>query len=210
MSGELGLAGLLALFGAVAFGAVVPVVPTGAAVSAAAVLARGERPWEVVVVVLVGAAGAYVGDVVTYVVLRKAGRPLAQRVGWLHADDPDGALQHLRARLERDEVRSLLLSRLVPGGRVPVLLAAALGGYPVARFVSADVAAALLWAAVYATVGIVGDALIPDPTLALVVVVAFVLVVSLVLPLLSRRRRDAGDAGAAGADGRGVTPGETA
>jgi membrane protein DedA with SNARE-associated domain len=202
VSDELGLAGLLALFGAVAFGAVVPVVPTGAAVSAAAVLARSERPWEVVVVVLMGAAGAYVGDVVTYAVLRKAGRPLAQRVGWLHADDPDGALQHLRARLERDEVRSLLLSRLVPGGRVPVLLAAALGGYPVARFVSADVAAALLWATVYAAVGIVGDALIPDPTVALVVVVAFVLVVSLVLPVLTRRRRGTGP--------DDVTPGETA
>ena len=40
MSPDLGLPGLLALLGVVAFGAVVPVVPTGAAVSAAAVLAR--------------------------------------------------------------------------------------------------------------------------------------------------------------------------
>lgn len=186
MADGLGLVGLLTLFAAVAFGAVVPVVPTGAAVSAAAVLARTEQPWEVVVVVLVGAAGAWCGDLTTYAVLRGAGAPLAQRVGWLHADDPNGTLQHLRQRLEADEVRSLLLSRLVPGGRVPVLLAAALGGYPLRRFASADVAAALLWALVYAVIGFVGDLLIPDPTLAVVVVVGVAVVVGLALPLLKR------------------------
>lgn len=185
---SLGIGGLLALFGVVAFGAVVPVVPTGAAVSAGAVLASGEHPWEIVLVVVFGAAGAYVGDVITYAVLRLAGAPLAQRVGWLHADDPDGALQSLRARLEADEVRSLLLSRLVPGGRVPVLLAAALGGYPLARFASADVAAALLWSSVYAVIGVVGDALIPDPVVAVVVVVVVAVLLGLALPLLRRRR----------------------
>lgn len=192
MSGDLGVAGLLALYGAVALGAVVPVVPTGAAVAAAAVLARGEHPWEVVLVVLVGAAGAYTGDLVTYAVLRAAGKPLAERVGWLHADDPDGTLQHLRARLEADEVRSLLLSRLVPGGRVPVLLAAALGGYPLRRFATADVGAATLWSVVYAAIGVVGDALIPDPVVALVVVVVVVLLLGVVLPRLRRRRAGTG------------------
>ncbi|MEO9323806.1 VTT domain-containing protein [Nocardioides sp. C4-1] len=188
MSDGLGALGLLTLLAVVAFGAVVPVVPTGAAVSAAAVLARAEHPWELVLVVAAGGAGAYLGDVVTYAVLRRAGAPLAQRVGWLRADDPDGAIQHLRARLEADEVRALLLSRLVPGGRVPVLLAAALGGYPLARFASANVAAAGLWAAVYAAVGIVGDALIPDPTVALVAVVVVALLLGLVLPRLRRVR----------------------
>ncbi len=86
----LGIGGLLGLLGFVAFGSVVPVLPTGAAVSAAAVLARDNHRWEIVLVVLFGAAGAYVGDLVMYVVLRIAGAPLAERIGWLHADDPDG------------------------------------------------------------------------------------------------------------------------
>jgi membrane protein DedA with SNARE-associated domain len=199
VSGDLGLGGLLGLFGVVAFGAVVPVVPTGAAVSAAAVLARTEHPWEIVLVVALGGAGAYVGDVITYALLRAAGVPLAQRVGWLHADDPDGTIRHLRDRLEADELRSLLLSRLVPGGRVPVLVAAALGGYPLARFAAADVAAALLWATVYAVIGLVGDALIPDPTVAIVAVVVVALLVGLVLPRVSVlvRERFRGRAGRA-------------
>ncbi|WP_137291919.1 DedA family protein [Nocardioides dongxiaopingii] len=204
MSGDLGVTGLLALFGVVAFGAVIPVVPTGAAVSAAAVLARAEHPWEVVLVLLVGGAGAYAGDVVTYAALRTAGAPLAHRVGWLRADDPDGTLQHLRARLEADEVRSLLLSRLVPGGRIPVLLAAALGGYPLVRFASANVAAALLWSCLYGGIGLVGDTLIPDPVVAVVVVVLAALAVGLVLPRLRRSRRD--DAAQGGADVRPAGP----
>lgn len=202
---SLGIGGLFTLFGVVAFGAVVPVVPTGAAVSAGAVLARGDHPWEIVLVVAFGAAGAYLGDVITYYVLRLAGAPLAQRVGWLHADDPDGALQSLRARLEQNEVRSLLLSRLVPGGRVPVLLAAALGGYPLARFASANVAAAALWATVYAAIGVAGDALIPDPVVAVVVVVVAAVLLGLALPLLRRRR--AADAGADAGAGAGVEAG---
>ena len=65
---------------------------------------------------------------------------------------------------------------------MPVLLAAALGGYPVARFATADVAAALLWATAYAVVGVVGDALVPDPTVSLVVVVVAALVLGTVVP----------------------------
>lgn len=185
---DLGFGGLIGLYALVSLGAVVPVVPTGALVSAGAVLAAVERPWEIVLVVAVGAAGAYTGDLVTYVVLRRAGTPLAQRLGWLHAEDPDGALRRLRTRLEHNEVRSLLLSRLVPGGRIPVLLVAALGGYPTARFASANVAAAALWSVAYAAIGVLGNWLVPDPGLALALVVLVVLAVG-VLPGLVRRLR---------------------
>ena len=143
MSG-LGVGGLFGLLGLVAFGSIVPVLPTGAAVSAAAVLARDNQPWEIALVVLFGAVGAYLGDLVMYAVLRVAGEPLAERIGWLHADDPEGTLQRMRVRLEEHEVRSFVLSRLVPAGRIPVLLAAALGGYPLGRFVTANIGAAVV------------------------------------------------------------------
>ncbi|MFT4082835.1 MAG: VTT domain-containing protein [Nocardioides sp.] len=188
---SLGLAGLASLVGLVAFGSIIPVVPTGALVSAGAVLAKTERPWELAVVVLAGAAGAYLGDIVTYTVLRAAGSPLAQRIGWLRADDPDSAIRTLRARLERNQARSLLLARLVPAGRIPVLLAAALGGYPVLRFAGANVGAVVLWSATYAAIGVIGDAFIPDPRIAVLVVVVAALLVTLV-PSLLRRRRGAG------------------
>lgn len=181
---------LLALFGIVAFGAVVPVVPTGAAVGAAAVLAGADHPLEVALVVVAGAAGAYVGDLVTYGVLRMAGESLATRVGWLHRGDTRGALQRLRARIERHELRTVLLSRLLPGGRVPVLLAAALGGYPWIRFASTAVAAAGLWSLVYTLIGVIGHSVLPNTASALIVVVLTALAVTAGLRLLQRRHAD--------------------
>jgi membrane protein DedA with SNARE-associated domain len=185
-----GLVTLLVLFGVVAFGAVVPVLPTGAAVSSAAVLAQSAHRWEVLLVVAVGAAAAYCGDLVTYAALRRAGEPLARRVGWLRDDDPHSRPARLRERIEHAEVRTLLVSRLVPGGRVPVLLVAALTGYPWYRYVSAAALAAALWSAVYAAIGVLGDGLFDDDRVALAVAVAGALVVSLV-PQVVRRLRSA-------------------
>lgn len=176
---------LVVLWGVVAFGAIIPVLPTGAAVSAAAVLAVDQHLWQVVPVLLVGAAGAYVGDLVTYAALSTAGAPLARRVGWLE-DDDDNRLRQLRDAIEQHELRTLLVSRLVPGGRVPVLLGAALTGYPWYRFASAAVGAALLWSLVYSTIGILGNTIFADTTTAIVVVMAAALAFS-VLPGLVRR-----------------------
>ncbi len=185
---------LLGLAGFVLFGSVIPIVPTGAAVSAAAVVVRADQPWEIGVVVLVGAAGAYLGDVITYGALRVWGAPLAQRFGWLQRDNPQGALASLREGIERNEVRTLLVSRLLPGGRIPVLVAAALGGYPWQRYAVAAVGATLLWSATYAVIGIVGNAFIPDQRLAVLVVVVAALALTAIAQLVQtiRRRRAVG------------------
>lgn len=122
-----------------------------------------------------------------YSVLRIAGAPLAERIGWLHAEDPDGTLQRMRARLEEHEIRSFVLSRLVPAGRIPVRLAAALGGYPLGRFVTANVGAALARALMYGAIGLVGTTLIPDTRVAIGVVVVATLLIG-VAPRLLRRK----------------------
>lgn len=183
---DFGITYLAGLFGVVAFGAVVPVVPTGAAVSVAAVLATADNLVLLPFVVLVGAAGAYVGDLVTYAVLRLAGDRLASRVRWLRADARADALDRFRLQIEHHELRTLLLSRLVPGGRVPVLLGAALGGYSFRRYVSADLAAAALWSAVYAAIGLAGRSIFPEPWQGVVAAIVLVLLVSAGPPLWRR------------------------
>jgi len=173
---DFGLRELASEFGVVAFGAVVPVLPTGAAVSVAAVLAN--NPFELALAVLVGAAGAYVGDLATYAVLRMFGARLSARVSWLHHDAQEAAIERFQEQIEHHELRTLLLSRLVPGGRVPVLLAAALGGYRVHRYAIADLAAAALWAVVYAALGVVGGSIFPEPWQGVVAAIALVVVFS--------------------------------
>jgi len=185
----LGPVALLALFGFVAFGSIIPVVPTGAAVSGAAVLARVEHPWELVLVVVAGAAGAYAGDIVTYTVLNRAGTPLAQRIGWVQKEDPQAALRRIRQSIEQHEMRTLLVSRLVPGGRVPVLVAAALGGYPWRRYLTAAVFATLLWSITYSGIGVIGDSLFADSQLAVIAAVVGATLLTVVAQAIQRHRR---------------------
>ncbi len=180
---------LLGVMAFVMFGSVIPVVPTGAAVSAAVVVVSADHPWEIVVVIAVGALGAYLGDIITYGALRRWGEPLAQRVGWLQHDNPQAALAKLREGIERNEIRTLLVSRLVPGGRIPVLVAAALGGYPWKRYTTAAAGAALLWSVVYATIGLVGNLFIDDNTVATIVVVAAAIALTGLVQLIQALRR---------------------
>lgn len=185
----LGAGALAALGGSVALGSIAPVIPTGAAVAAAAALARTSQPAEIVLVLLVGAFGAYAGDSVTYTLLRLAGAGLAVRVGWLKADDPDSAVRRLRARIEENEVRMLILSRLIPAGRIPMLLAAALGGYPLRRFALAAVLSTLLWSALYTCIGVLGDAVVPNTTLAVIIVAVVATLVTVVAQVIRRPGR---------------------
>ncbi len=179
MSASFGIGYLAGMFGVVAFGAVVPVVPTGAAVSAGAALSYSDNIALPVVVVLVGAAGAYLGDLATYAVLRRAGDGLRSRVRWLRDEHRTAALAQFRESIAEHELRTLLLSRLIPGGRIPVLLAAALGRYPLRRYAIADLAAAVLWAVVYAAIGIAGRAVFPEQWEGVVAAIALVVLISL-------------------------------
>jgi membrane protein DedA with SNARE-associated domain len=198
---ELDPAAYLVLWTFVAVGSVLPILPTGPAVSAAAVIAADHQPWAMVPVVLVGALGAYAGDVVTYGALRSAGEPLALRMRWLRRDDLS-RLGQVRLGIAHHELRTLVISRLVPAGRLPVLFVAAVAGYRWRRFAAVAVMSTLLWSVLYAAIGVAGATVLPDTTTALVVAVAGALLFTAVQVGYQRWRtaRDAaqgvpGDAG---------------
>lgn len=183
---------LIVLAGAVLLGAVLPVLPTGAAVSAGAVLASHSNPIGLVGVLIAGAGGAYLGDLIVYAGCRAGGEGLAKRVGWLQEN---ASLDALRQRLAEHEVTVLLTSRLIPGGRVPVLLAAGLAGYPWQRFALVDLTASSLWAAMYMAIGLLGYALFDEPwqgVVAAIVLVLLTTVISSVVQRVRRRRKEAG------------------
>ncbi|GIH00929.1 DedA family protein [Plantactinospora mayteni] len=180
------LGALASLFVLVAFGAVVPVVPTGAAVSAAAALAFHQHSLTIGAVVLAGAVGAYLGDAITYLGCRFGGEQLARRLRWLrNGQRLDGLAERLRER----EVTVLLVSRLLPGGRIPVLLTIALAGLDWRRFAWANAPACVLWSVVYAGIGVVGGSVFPEPWQSVLVAVALVLAVTQLVGLLRRRSR---------------------
>jgi membrane protein DedA with SNARE-associated domain len=183
---EFGWVYLAALAGAVLIGAVLPVLPTGAAVSAGAVLALHSNPIGLVGVLIAGAGGAYLGDLIVYAGCRAGGEKLAKRIGWLRDNE---ALDGLRVRLAEHEITVLLTSRLIPGGRIPVLLAAGLAGYPWHRFAVVDLAASSLWSAVYMAIGLLGYALFPKPWQGVVAAIALVLLTTVISSLIRRLRK---------------------
>ncbi|MGW0466588.1 DedA family protein [Streptomyces sp. NPDC003027] len=194
--------GYPSLFLLVALGALVPVVPTGAVVSSAAVVAFHQTaPLPLLFVFLVAAFAALVGDVALYW-LGQRGVRSKNGSRWLAALRGRAAPERLaqaRERLETHRVSVLVLSRLVPAGRIPVMLACLLAGMPLRRFVRGDLPACLAWAATYQLIGILGGSLFPEPWQGVVAAVVLALLISGAPGLWRRvraaRREDANTSG---------------
>ncbi len=178
--------GYPALGAGVLLGSVVPVVPTGAVVGAAAAIAtttgRLWLPW----VILLAAVAALAGDLVTFAAGR-AGSGLALRLV-ARGQTPE-RLAAMRERFTAHGGRLVVIGRVIPAGRIPVLLAAAALAYPWRRLVPAAVLGCVLWAVAYAVLGIVSGGIAGDPVAATVIATALVLVVAAVSALIGRRRR---------------------
>ncbi len=179
------LAALGWLFVVVSFGAIVPVVPTGAAVSSGAALAIHTNPLVIPLIIAAGAAGAYAGDLAMYAMCRAGGVPLARRLRWLRDEEH---LAAVKERLNRSQIPVLLVSRLLPGGRVPVLLAAAFVGLPWRTFVVANVPACALWSIVYAGIGVAGGSIFPKPWQGVLAAVVLVILITQALNWWNKRR----------------------
>jgi membrane protein DedA with SNARE-associated domain len=91
--------------------------------------------------------------------------------------------------LAEHETTVLLTSRLIPGGRVPVLLAAGLAGYPWRRFALVDLTASSLWAVVYMAIGLLGYALFDELWQGVVAALVLVLLTTVISGQIQRYRR---------------------
>jgi membrane protein DedA with SNARE-associated domain len=173
-------------------------VPTGAAVSGAAALAMHNNPLTIVLVIAGGAAGAYAGDLVMYAMCRAGGEPLARRLRWLRDDEH---LSAVKDRLTKSQIPVLLVSRLLPGGRVPVLLAAAFLGLSWRTFVVANLPACVLWSVVYSGIGVAGGSIFNEPWQGVLAAIVLVLLVSQAVSWWNKRRTARLEAAEASAGG---------
>lgn len=196
---HVGFVGLALL---IAVGSLVPVLPTGALVAAvAAVALRSDQPvLELASVLLFAAGGAFVGDAVLYELGRWLGGPMLHRLAARADPDRLAAAQH---GLGDHNVGVLVVSRLLPAGRIPVLVASVLVDLPWRRFLTGNAVAVVVWAASYMVVGTAGAAVFPQVWEG---VLAAVVLVSLVsgAPMLWRRlrRRAPADPSTCGTPGR--------
>ncbi len=170
----------------VLLGSIVPIVPTGAVVGAAAAIAtttdRLFLPW----VVLLATVAALVGDVVTFAAGR-AGSGVALRV--VSRGQTPERLAAMRERFATRGWQLVIVGRLIPAGRIPVLLAAAALAYPWRRLLPAAAVGCLLWAIAYSVLGVVSGGIFDDPLIATLLATVLVLVVAAISALAGRLRK---------------------
>ncbi|MGW7239486.1 DedA family protein [Streptomyces sp. NPDC054804] len=179
------------LFLLVLVGALVPVVPTGALVSSAAVVAFHQTaPFALGLVLVTASLAAFLGDAALYWLGR---RGMGSKNGsrWLaaiRARAPEDRLEQAQEKLAEHGVLVLVLSRLVPAGRIPVMLACLLAKWPLRRFARGNAPACVAWAVTYQLIGILGGSLFPEPWEGVVLAVALTVVIS-AMPGVVRRVR---------------------
>ncbi|MGW6547274.1 DedA family protein [Streptomyces massasporeus] len=179
------------LFLLVLAGALVPVIPTGALVSSAAVVAVHQTaPFSLALVFVTASLAAFLGDATLYWLGR---RGLKSKNGsrWLEAirsRAPEDRLEQAQEKLSAHGVAVLVLSRLVPAGRIPVMLACLLAQWPLRRFSRGNLPACLAWAATYQLIGVLGGSLFAEPWQGVVAAIALTLLLS-VVPAVWRRVR---------------------
>ncbi|WP_328492996.1 VTT domain-containing protein [Streptomyces sp. NBC_00414] len=185
--------GYPSLFLLVLIGALVPVIPTGALVSSAAVVAlHRTAPFSMLMVFVVASLAAFLGDMALYWLGRR-GMKSKNGSRWLAAirnRAPEDRLAQAQTKLADHNVAVLVLSRLVPAGRIPVMLACLMAKWPMRRFAHGNAPACLAWAATYQLIGVLGGSLFAEPWEGVVAAVLLTIVVSLT-PALWRRVRTA-------------------
>ena len=182
------------LFLLVFLGALVPVVPTGALVSSAAVVAfHQSSPLSLALLFVTASLAAFLGDVALYWLGRR-GMKSKNGSRWLAAirsRAPEERLSQAQGKLADHGVAVLVLSRLVPAGRLPVMLACLMAEWPLRRFVRGNLPACLAWAVTYQLIGILGGSLFDEPWEGVVAAVVLTVAIS-VAPSVWKRVRAAG------------------
>ena len=185
-----GSIGYPVLFGGVLLGSIVPVVPTGAVVGAGAAFAVTAHELNLVLVVVLATLGAWVGDLVTFAICRFGG-PAAVR--WVARGQHADRVEEVRDQFRRHGWQIVVIGRLLPAGRIPVLLAAGALAYPWRRLLPASLLAAFLWAVAYAALGVLSGGIFDSPLVAVLLATLLVLVVGAVLNAVGPHRRRAPD-----------------
>ena len=199
--------GYSVLFGGVLLGSIVPVIPTGAVVGAAAAFAMTSNSLGLPLVLVVSTMAAFIGDVVTFAVCRFGG-PKAVR--WIARGQRAERIDEVRDQFRRHGWQIIVVGRLLPAGRIPVLLAAGALAYPWRRFLPADALAAFLWAVAYALLGVVSGGIFDSPLVATLLATVLILVVTAGINLIVARRRSSSAADGGTTTAKDPAPSEPA
>lgn len=180
-----GRAGYLVVGIGVLVGSIVPIVPTGAVVGAAAAVAMTSNALSLPLVLMIAVLGALTGDLVTFALARRGSDAVLR---WLVRGQTPQRLERMRELFTSRGWLVVMVGRIVPAGRIPVLVAAAAMGLPWRRLVPATAVGAVLWALLYGVLGVLTGGLFDSPIVAAATATVLVLLVGGVSALVGRWR----------------------
>jgi membrane-associated protein len=131
-------------------------------------------------VILVAAGGAVVGDFIAWNLGRWIG---THRFQWMRQPRPQRTLVWARHELDKRGVLLIFVGRFIPGARVAINFVAGSTQFSLRRFLLIDSAASLLWASWLTGLGMIGEAIIGNMLIAMVVGIG----VAIVLGWISER-----------------------
>lgn len=132
--------------------AVLPVVPSETAVITAGVVAAGGDLFLPLVIVL-AAAGAFLGDNTAYWIGRLAGERIVER---FFKGERRKRIDWAERQIDQRGPYLIVIGRFIPGGRTAVTLSSGLLEMPWPKFLVFDAAAGLVWGAYAALLGYFG------------------------------------------------------
>ncbi|HEU5419045.1 MAG TPA: DedA family protein [Streptosporangiaceae bacterium] len=170
-----------------AFDALIPILPSETAIITLGVATAGSADPRIALLVALAAAGAFLGDNITYLVGRRLGPLINRRIfagekGAKRREWAEQALSHYGARI-------IVVCRFIPGGRTAVMLTCGLIGFNRRVFVAATAFAGVLWACYAFFIGRVGGQAFEDrPWAGLLLAFGIALAASAIIELFRRFR----------------------
>jgi membrane-associated protein len=147
------------VFAAAGLDVLFPLIPSETIVITASVLAAQGELWIWLIVPLV-ALGAFLGDNLCYLLGRKIGDPIADRL--FKGEKGQARLQWAEEALRRRGAILIGVGRFIPGGRTATTFAAGTLEMPYRQFAAADAFAAAVWALYVCMLGYLGGETFKD------------------------------------------------
>jgi membrane-associated protein len=168
---------------------IIPIVPSETTVIAGGV-AAGAGNQQLAIIILAGAAGAFIGDNLAYTIGRRFG-PRVDRWASRKADRR-ARLDRAAAQIKKRGGPLLITARFIPGGRTVLTISCGLTAQPRRWFASWVAVAAVIWATYAACLGYAfGQAFEDDNTLAFLLAFGVALSITALIELI-RWARDRG------------------
>lgn len=178
---------VLVLFAVTVVDGFFPPVPSETVLVAAAAASVSGGGANLLLLGLVAAIGAAVGDNIAFLIGRRIG---TARAGWMRRPRVATAFAHAERALENRSAALILGARYIPVGRVAVNMTAGAVRFPWRRFLPLSVVAGASWSALSMAIGLLAGQWIQDqPFISAAVGIIVALLIGVVIDRIAAYRR---------------------